>query len=90
MIHFESWKSDYDDPSILDGTQWSLRYKNHGENERKSWGSNAYPDNWADFLKIVNDIMKRLPTIKDNNIDALVQAMLCAESGINDAIDKDN
>jgi len=49
-IKINSWKKAYEDPSVLDGTQWELAYKEQGKRRRHISGSNAYPENWNDFI----------------------------------------
>lgn len=36
------WKRRYDNPNVLDGTQWSLEI-DYGVRKRKTYGSNRYP-----------------------------------------------
>ncbi len=50
------WKKSYNDPNILDGTQWSLKIKIN--NRRKySYGFNRYPDSFENFLKILSELL---------------------------------
>ena len=79
-IQFENWEDKYSRPEVLDGTQWSLRYKYCGEDERSIWGSNDYPENWCAFTKLMKDIMKRLPKTKDDNHEAISRAWCRAEN----------
>ena len=44
---------EYINPSILDGTQWSLRVCCKDIQPAGIYGSNAYPDNWNDLLKLL-------------------------------------
>lgn len=46
----ENWKEEYNDPDVLDGTQWSLVIKYADGKEKECWGSNMFPDNFDDYL----------------------------------------
>ncbi len=50
-----NWQKTYDS-GILDGTQWELKAKGKGCN-LKTYGSNAYPENFNDFLRILNKLL---------------------------------
>jgi hypothetical protein len=50
-----NWQKTYDS-YILDGTQWELKAKGKGCN-LKVYGSNAYPENFDDFLAILNKLI---------------------------------
>ena len=63
-LHCEEWQDHYD-ADILDGTQWELRYKYDGKSERCISGSNAYPENWASFQRIMEDAARKLPRAED-------------------------
>jgi len=49
------WQKTYDSHA-LDGTQWELRVKGKGCN-LKVYGSNAYPENFDDFLQLLNKLI---------------------------------
>ncbi|WP_026669777.1 hypothetical protein [Butyrivibrio sp. AE3006] len=49
----ENWKEEYNDPDVLDGTQWSLDIDCADGVEKHYWGSNLFPDNFDDFLKVI-------------------------------------
>ena len=51
------WKAAYDTP-VLDGTQWSFHFKT-GKFQITSHGSNGYPQEFEDFLILVNNITKK-------------------------------
>ena len=56
-----SWKKDYYDEGIDDGTQWGLRIKKQGKRGRKIFGSNAYPEpkgTFNSFIKALNKLSK--------------------------------
>ncbi len=52
-LQVESWEDDYDNPDILDGTQWSLVCKWKDGTQKKIDGNNAYPEKWHEFLKLL-------------------------------------
>jgi hypothetical protein len=49
------WENNYNNPHILDGTQWSLNIELDDRIIEKS-GSNAYPNEWEKFCKIVQKL----------------------------------
>ena len=53
----KDWKEEYNNPDVLDGTQWSLDIKYADGREKHYWGSNLFPDNFEAFLKVIE--MKR-------------------------------
>lgn len=52
------WNRRYDS-DILDGTQWELKAKGKGIN-MKSYGSNAYPAGFNEFLVLLNRVVKEV------------------------------
>lgn len=64
MIHFNLWSDSYC-TDVLDGEQWKLTIKLGEQNERKISGSNAYPDDWNDFIKLISNIVQKLPPPKE-------------------------
>lgn len=52
------WKRRYDS-DILDGTQWELKVKSDGVNIN-SYGSNAYPEDFDDFLLLLNSVISEV------------------------------
>jgi len=46
LIHAWVWQNNYDDPDILDGTQWKIKI-HVGSKHLVSSGSNAYPPKGA-------------------------------------------
>ena len=54
MFHIDTWDKDYDDPDVMDGTQWSLVIEyTDGSEGIQIWGFNKFPDNFEDFLKVM-------------------------------------
>ncbi len=52
-IGIYSWQEVYTpQENILDGQHWTLAYKEFGKPQQTFRGSNAYPDNWQDFLTV--------------------------------------
>ena len=60
QIHFEEWDDEYW-AYVCDGEQWSLVYQYSGEDKRCIGGSNAYPENWSEFIDLVDKLMNKLP-----------------------------
>jgi len=53
-LHIGEWEKTYDDPLILDGTQWSLDLEYDQDiKKRHYYGSNMFPYNFDDFLSIM-------------------------------------
>lgn len=51
------WKAKYcPEMRICDGTQWQIDYKEEGKRCRHIYGDNAYPDNWDDFIEIMDTL----------------------------------
>ena len=40
-----------------DDENWEVAYCEQGEKEKKSVGRGVYPDNWKEFLKIMDEIV---------------------------------
>ncbi len=56
-----SWKKDYFNEDVLDGTQWELMIKRKGRRKRRIFGSNAYPKprgTFISFIKALNKLSK--------------------------------
>ena len=56
-----SWKKDYNNDDVLDGTQWELTIKREGRRKRRIFGSNAYPEpkgTFDSFIKALNKLSK--------------------------------
>ncbi len=56
-VSIGKWRAKYDlgDMRVFDGIQWELEYKECGKRCRHISGDNAYPDNWLDFLVVINE-----------------------------------
>ena len=52
-FHIGEWKKEYEDPCVLDGTQWSVVFKYTDGKKRKFEGSNRYPYNFGGFLDVM-------------------------------------
>lgn len=52
-IHMGEWASDYNNPYVLDGTQWSVAFKYSDGKKREFGGSNKYPYNFDRFLDVM-------------------------------------
>ena len=53
-----SWKKDYYNEDVHDGTQWKLKIKREGKRGRKIFGSNAYPEPKGTFNSFINALNK--------------------------------
>lgn len=52
-LHIGEWASDYDNPYVLDGTQWTVVFKYAKGRKREFRGSNKYPYNFDRFLDVM-------------------------------------
>ena len=53
-LHIGEWKKNYVNPSILDGTQWSIDIEYEGDRKPVHiYGSNAFPYNFDDLLEFL-------------------------------------
>ncbi len=52
-LHIGEWASNYDNPYVLDGTQWSVVFKYTEGKKREFDGSNKYPYNFDRFLDVM-------------------------------------
>ncbi len=56
-----SWKKNYINRDVIDGTQWELRIKRKGRRRRIISGSNAYPQpngTFNSFVKAINKLSR--------------------------------
>ena len=63
-----SWKKDYYNEDIKDGTQWGLRIKKQGKRGRKIFGSNAYPEPKG----TLNSLIKALNKLSNSKIEFVI------------------
>ena len=73
QLHFEEWNDEYW-ADVCDGEQWSLVYQYAGEEKKRCWGSNAYPENWDSLIELVDKLKNKLPIVEsdvDDYIDFL-------------------
>ena len=54
-----TWNGDYYNLNILDGLQWRLEIKYEGGEIISKSGSNAYPENWNQFLSVIKKYIKK-------------------------------
>ena len=59
-MHIEEWRHNYDTSRfgyvVCDGTQWELKFEyNNGHRPWVSGGSNSYPYNFLDLLKLFGE-----------------------------------
>ena len=53
-LHLSQWRKRYDDPCVMDGTQWALTIAfSNGFRTIHITGSNAYPYNFQDLLELL-------------------------------------
>lgn len=56
-LQITTWKKNYEpDMMYLDGTSWTVKYKECGEKVVKYSGENAWPRNWKAFLSIIKTV----------------------------------
>lgn len=59
-MYLHEWKKNYDNPEVLDGTQWELDISLTRNRKRTYYGSNAYPPYWRELLKLFREYSKGL------------------------------
>lgn len=52
-LNILTWKKNYSDPNIEDGTQWELNINFQNGKKMEIHGNNDYPKEWNDFYEIV-------------------------------------
>lgn len=57
-LYINEWKKSYEDPNVLDGTQWELEIKLNGRRKRTYSGSNAYPPYWMELIALFSPFAK--------------------------------
>lgn len=57
-LFLHEWRKKYDDPDILDGTQWELEIKLTKGRKRSYYGSNMYPPYWENLKRIFKPYAK--------------------------------
>lgn len=69
-IHIERWKSVYI-PSLVicDGESWELEYKRVDKRCRHISGDNAYPENWDEFIEVMDVISPLIYSKQVEKID---------------------
>ncbi len=60
QLYLHEWKKTYDNPYVLDGTQWSLEIKLTNHRKRIYSGSNAYPPYWKELKAVFQSFVKNL------------------------------
>ena len=58
QLYLHEWKRRYENPCVLDGTQWELKIKLTGKRVRNYYGSNDYPPYWKELTKIFREYSK--------------------------------
>ena len=60
QMYLHEWRKSYDNPYVLDGTQWELDISLTRNRKRTYFGSNAFPPYWKELLKIFREYAKGL------------------------------
>ena len=58
MVNLLDWKANYIEPSVCDGTQWSVEIIRDGRNIKKN-GDNKFPDEWDMFCSLISQVLGR-------------------------------
>ena len=81
------WRAKYQPPEeivICDGTQWQIDYKEEGKRCKHIYGDNAYPDNWDDFMEVMDELY---PFIDPDTIETLRIELHMVNSEYSEQID---
>lgn len=57
-IRVHEWKDSYFASGIFDGTQWGIRISMGSGMVMRFQGSNAFPENWEEFRRVIDEIVK--------------------------------
>lgn len=60
QLYIHEWKRTYDDPDVLDGTQWELEIKLTNHRKRVYSGSNAFPPYWKELVALFRPFTKTI------------------------------
>ncbi len=53
-LHMGEWEKNYDNPYVMDGTQWQIRIEyEDGRRPVEIGGSNAYPYNFSELMELL-------------------------------------
>lgn len=66
----KDWKDNYDEPNVIDGTQWNLDLL---ENDKHYRGTNKFPDNFDEFTNLLKkyfNVDMFMNKINKYNVDA--------------------
>lgn len=69
-LGIETWRDEYINYHILDGTEWELKYKTEGNELKKCTGINDYPENWKELNKIMDkltEVVRREIAVKNKS-----------------------
>lgn len=58
-IPFEKWNTEYFNYGVLDGETWEVNFETETL-KKQIQGANLYPDNFDEFLEIINKVMSTL------------------------------
>lgn len=65
QFNFPAWEKYYDNPMVLDGTQWKITIRRRNGKPIKISGSNAYPEEWEILQNFIYDCLD-LKELKGN------------------------
>lgn len=69
-LEMDGWKEIYlDSRADAEAESWEVAYKRKGETPRKVVGKGEYPDNWDEFLKIMDEI---IPTAVPDQVNRVI------------------
>ena len=66
-LQIKTWKKHYEpapDMAFLDGTSWTVKYKERDAKARRFSGENAWPANWDTFLAAIKSVTAKLGDIE--------------------------
>ena len=72
QLNLSSWEDEYSPEGIvLDGIQWFLEVEEEGGPTRKISGDNAYPEEWMDFLELLDEVVPEAGLVSPNRVEKL-------------------
>lgn len=66
-LFLHEWEKEFDDPNILDGTQWELDLHLTGKRVREYYGSNDYPPYWDEMYALFRPYLPKRSYFDDED-----------------------
>lgn len=72
QLDFSAWEDEYSSEGlVLDGIQWFLQVEEEGRPARRISGDNAYPEEWNEFLELLDEVVPEAGLISPHRVEKL-------------------